>query len=1091
MTWQVVIAHARGEEAFADKLAAPLREAGYDVVHEGTVLVGESVPEEISRALSAGGPVVLCGTIRAMGTGWARRIANAVTTYAGVRLFPVRMEEDADVQQLSFDRKIGDYWRDPARATADLLAALKEYYPLGDDSRDAALTIDAENRYRRLALESCDIVDLANLPEDQQIARRHLELRRIYVPLRVRVELASGSQVGETQLLAIEKSREARLRALQEEPALVERVAVGDRLRTSRRLVILGDPGSGKSTLVRWIATAYLLRLNRDPDWESLPDVRTLPEEDWLPVVIRCRDLDAACLHGALDDILQHTLRKSEMSVPEAEGLRLLLRERLLGGRALLLIDGLDEITDPMVRARFCEQIEQITIAYPHAPILVTSRIVGYREMGQRIGREFEHATVADFSREEKDEFARRWIDLTELPERRDTAARELIRDIHSSDRIERLTGNPMLLTTLALVKRKVGKLPRRRADLYWEAVQVLLNWRSEVDVPIDHHEAVPQLEYVAYSMCERGVQRLREDEIVSLLDRMRDEYPQLHDVHRHSAREFLRLLERRTAILVEAGRESHLGMMMPVFEFRHLTFQEYLAARALVDRCFPGHDRSRSLAEDIAPLAALAAAGTGSETAPGNDAWNEALRLCVTCCAAYDVDDVLRAILLPLPGEDSASTSAGRVVLAALCLSDEPNASEQFAAEILRRLVALPGSAVSTSQELYLRLYLAISGIAATRWRETLQRGVVTNFIMDREGRWDDTLPANSSAFSEELPQEVDRLNDLLESHMQRIQSSSREESMAGLFETLEFMNDLVISRIVPSDFPKELIDKMPENAINEVIVSALSRMNVGKPEAAIAVHIINVAAIGSNYIRQHTLSKEAREAVEALIARLADEDARVRGAAASALGALKAREAVEALIARLADEDEEVRTAVAWALRELKAREAVEALIARLADEDGGVREAVAWALRELKAREAVEALIARLGDEDARVRRAAVSALGQIGGKRSISVLERSLSADDQNTRRAAVEALALRLSARDRQLLSRDLDGLWPFLDPREAVDEQRVQVAAAELKLAPEEVRRRYEDLAPRFALRLAWREQHELERPSLSGSDLR
>jgi predicted NACHT family NTPase len=193
----------------------------------------------------------------------------------------------------------------------------------------------------------------------------------------------------------------------------------------------------------------------------------------------------------------------------------------LVQERAILLVDGLDEISNIGIRARFSQQIERLHIAFPNAPMIVTSRIVGYREMKYRIGRGFEHATVSEFIKKDKDEFARRWCDITELPERREKAAEEVMKAIHGSDRIERLAGNPMLLTTLALVKRKVGKLPERRADLYWEAVLVLLNWRSEVDDPIDHREALPQLEYVAYEMCRQGVQRLREDEILELMEKI------------------------------------------------------------------------------------------------------------------------------------------------------------------------------------------------------------------------------------------------------------------------------------------------------------------------------------------------------------------------------------------------------------------------------------------------------------------------------------------------------------------------------------------------------------------------------------------
>jgi methylmalonyl-CoA mutase cobalamin-binding subunit len=71
MVWKVLIAHAKGEEHLAELLSEPLRSAGYEVAHQGTVLVGESVVEEASKVLSLRGPVVLCGTVKAVGTGWA------------------------------------------------------------------------------------------------------------------------------------------------------------------------------------------------------------------------------------------------------------------------------------------------------------------------------------------------------------------------------------------------------------------------------------------------------------------------------------------------------------------------------------------------------------------------------------------------------------------------------------------------------------------------------------------------------------------------------------------------------------------------------------------------------------------------------------------------------------------------------------------------------------------------------------------------------------------------------------------------------------------------------------------------------------
>lgn len=80
MSWKVLIAHADGEEHLAEELADPLRKAGYDVAHRGTVLVGESIVEEASKVLNLGGPLVLCGTVKAVGTKWGRRLVNAAST---------------------------------------------------------------------------------------------------------------------------------------------------------------------------------------------------------------------------------------------------------------------------------------------------------------------------------------------------------------------------------------------------------------------------------------------------------------------------------------------------------------------------------------------------------------------------------------------------------------------------------------------------------------------------------------------------------------------------------------------------------------------------------------------------------------------------------------------------------------------------------------------------------------------------------------------------------------------------------------------------------------------------------------------------
>ncbi|WP_295437316.1 NACHT domain-containing protein [uncultured Thiodictyon sp.] len=732
MSVKVLIVHAEGEEATAETLAGPIRTAGYEPVHFGTVLVGDSFTEEASNLLAANGPLVLCGTIKAAGTGLPYRLVNAARGQQGkVHVFAVRIDADAYLEVLAQDTKIAEYARNPAQAIAELIEALQIRCPPDADTRLIQQQYDLESRYRALALKACDIIDLVNLPEDDRhLAHQELQVRRLYVALRMRLEVQAGDQVDDTTLAALERRRAPGWGGSARDGAEKDnRVSLGERLGATRRLVVLGDPGAGKSTLLRWLATAYLLRLQAVPEWRDLPDIASLPDTDWLPVLIRCRDLPAEA--DTLDAMLRHSLRRTELPESQCEPLRQLLRAKLEAGEALLLVDGLDEITDPGARARFADQLVAIHHSIEKAPMVVTSRIVGYREMGYRIRAGFEHLTVADLSKEDKDDFARRWCALTERAERRDEAAADLIHDIHSSDRIERLTGNPMLLTTMALIKRKIGRLPQRRVDLYEKAVEVLLNWRSVVDSALDPREALPQLEYLAHAMCSEGIQQVREDQALDLLRQVRMDYPQIHPLQQHNPEEFLALLERRTGILIQSGHTRHNGHSVPIYEFRHLTFQEYLAGIALVQGHYRGRDKAQGLSEAIAPLAGHVGESPVSMIGVLDidvvENWREALRLCLTACNDDTVDSALLAILHPLP--DETGTVRPRAVMAALCLADEPNVSTSVAQEVLQVLAAQVrrgdgGGVVGSS------LTAAVMELATSRWSLALGDYLLDEFF-------------------------------------------------------------------------------------------------------------------------------------------------------------------------------------------------------------------------------------------------------------------------------------------------------------------------------------------------------------------------
>lgn len=1083
---QILIAHAKGEEDLAETLAEPLARAGYEVLHHNAILVGESLADKASQAIAGGSPVVICGTVRAVGTSWARRLVNAARLHSGARIFAVQMEEDADLELLALDGKVALYWQDPARAVGELIDALTEYYPLdepGETVSNRALN-NLERRYRDLALSTCDIVHLAYLPnEDRELATKELLLRSLYVSLRVGVR--------ENESLEAEEALQDSEGRPWKFPSLVEeRFSIGERLKESKRLVVLGDPGAGKSTMLRWIATAYLLRLKSDPDWHALPDVDTLPDADWLPLLIRCREIDGGQGLGALEDIVRRQLRhdaQSRFSEAETTSLTEMLLGALADGRVLLLIDGLDEISDPRLRARFCEQIEQIHVAYPQASIVVTSRIVGYKELGLRIGRGFEHARVLDLTSEDKDDFARRWCTVAEPLPNREEATRELISDIHSSDRIERLTGNPMLLTTMALVKKKVGKLPSRRADLYREAVDVLLSWRSSASERIDRNEALPQLQYLAYAMCDVGVQQLREDEIIDTLVRMREEFPNVWAAAHHTPLEFLRLLEGRTGILVESGRTLHNGALVPVYEFRHLTFQEYLAGLALVARRFPGKDEGKSLADQVASLAARI-----STSYPNNltatVSWREVLRLCVMSCNDDDASSVLRAIALPTEGEEEDKSAAHRVNLALSCLADEPNVSESVALEIIDRFIE--------EVEPFTNLGMATE-IGTSRWGPVLTRRIITTWLDTPSDFWR-LVPSSASLIGRTVPEDDD---EKLEAWLRLQVARLADPDPCTVIEAtlaLEYAAFLGRTILLPDMVPRlmSMLSSGPCESTSAALALRWLSSNIWKPSSAQLdelVRMISTEALTAEALAyvmfcfDDTAGPLLQNTIPHVIERFVTATADGRQLLTSAYSTLFPQ-AIDPILPLVHHPDPGVREDAIVLLARSTNDSAATTLLEVLAGVDKpAVYEAIAQALGRFGDTRARKPLLKLMKEHSLKPPSPVVVTLASLGVPQASRAVERAMTDPSAQDRAEILWSLASLESDRHaRMLLSQNHDGKSPGRDPAQTIDEQALARGSEATELPVEEVRARYEALTERYPLKLAWLPQQR-HRPKPKG----
>ncbi len=147
----------------------------------------------------------------------------------------------------------------------------------------------------------------------------------------------------------------------------------------------------------------------------------------------------------------------------------------------------------------------------------------------------------------------------------------------------------------------------------------------------------------------------------------------------------------------------------------------------------------------------------------------------------------------------------------------------------------------------------------------------------------------------------------------------------------------------------------------------------------------------------------------VNALIARLKDENARVRGAAAQSLGRLGDLRAVQPLIAVLADSDAEVRSAAVDALRDLEDPRAIAPITALLKDPVTDVRREALSALSHWEQGVPTPPVVALLDDPDAEVRHEAVDLLDHLRARSASAAIARLIRDPSPDVRGAVLQAL----------------------------------------------------------------------------------
>ncbi len=422
-----------------------------------------------------------------------------------------------------------------------------------------------------------------------------VELERVYVRLRALRERAAEAAWLASQAEAApgELARAHLAGSVREEVT----IPVEEALAAHPRLVVLGDPGSGKTTLLRYLTLLYARTL-AEAGSTLVQTHLSAAEPARLPILIMLRKVGDFLQakpdtgtdgHALLLDFLQQSLASERIDAPAD-----FFDTWLKTGDAALLCDGLDEVADPDLRRRVARLLERFAAAYPTCRCVVTSRIIGYSGAA-RLGEGFVTTTVRDFTLAEVEQFLHAWHRSLARSVRGDGPSaeayaaeqtRQLMEAIRGNPRIQELAINPLLLTVIAVVHRDQVKLPDRRAKLYEEAVDVLLGqWDAGRGVhelpilpdrrPFDKDDKRTALEQVAWYMHAHATRELDAATLDGLLTAWFQQRLADAQAAHKAAANFLSVIQQRAGLLTARGADG-------IYAFSHLTFQEYLTARAL-----------------------------------------------------------------------------------------------------------------------------------------------------------------------------------------------------------------------------------------------------------------------------------------------------------------------------------------------------------------------------------------------------------------------------------------------------------------------------------------------------------------------------
>ena len=423
-----------------------------------------------------------------------------------------------------------------------------------------------------------------------------LKLQRFSPPRRAEIEKHASNFDGDEFA-----EQKAFLVLVEEQRKNGNAVATDQLLTLGSRLAVIGGAGSGKSTLLAYLAASLAAHELTEA---ALPFSLPKERKTLIPLVIPlryrreylryCEEAPASKLKqvrvGTIAGFIIWYLKRRSQAIRVAdEELAEEFFDRLLrGGGCLVMLDGLDEVVSQADRGHVRADVERLADEiYPGNQFIVTARKSGYKE-NAIFSDDFTRMDVQALDQDQIASLVENWCEQL-YPEQVETQKDEIVGAIqainarYESKNMPPLISTPLLTTMVVSVKWGEAELPRERARLYEAVIKVILQAQYLDDDPT-RQELVnwgglwsEQREWLSYLALE--MQRGGENGAAISEKRLREILSE--KLSPENLEQFILAVRSRGGLFEERAE---------LFQFAHLTFQEFLAARLLTK------DREKSL---------------------------------------------------------------------------------------------------------------------------------------------------------------------------------------------------------------------------------------------------------------------------------------------------------------------------------------------------------------------------------------------------------------------------------------------------------------------------------------------------------------